>query len=278
MLSNGYYLDLMQSAAQHYLVDPLGGSAADLAPEEKARVLGGEACMWAEFVTPENIDQRIWPRAAAVAERLWSQPDVRDVEDMYRRLQTTSDYLASIGVLHQTQYRVMLERLAGSKEIDALRTLADVLEPLKGYARPHSRQYETTTPLNRLVDAVRPESDAGRTFAAQTQRFLNKPDSIREAAAIHAQLTAWQENDSKVKPLLESKALLQEAAPLSQRLSAVATTGLEALRYLTTGGRPPAAWREQQLAFLKEAQRPQAEMLNTIVPSVQKLVEATVPE
>src|SRR5262249_6688081 len=155
---------------------------------------------------------------AAVAERLWSPQGVSDVDDMYRRLQPTSDYLASIGVRHQAQYRGMLERMAGSKDVEPLRVLADLLEPVKGYARPHSRQYETVTPLNRLVDAVRPESDAGRVFAALTQGFLNKPDSVREAAAMNAQLTAWQENDLKLKPLLESNPMLQEAAPVSQNL------------------------------------------------------------
>src|SRR5947208_13333171 len=79
ILSNGYYLDLMYSAASHYLTDPLAAGPATLAPEEKARILGGEACMSSELVTPENIDGRIWPRAAAVAERLWSPAELRDL-------------------------------------------------------------------------------------------------------------------------------------------------------------------------------------------------------
>jgi hypothetical protein len=58
----------------------------------------------------------------------------------------------------------------------------------------------------------------------------------------------------------------------------VATAGIQALDYLTSGGRAPAAWREQQIALLQDAQKPQAEMLNMIAPSVQKLVEATTPE
>jgi len=67
ILSNGYYIDLNQPAAEHYLVDPLGGDNANLSPEEKKRVMGGEAAMWSEFASSEIIDSRIWPRTAAIA-------------------------------------------------------------------------------------------------------------------------------------------------------------------------------------------------------------------
>ena len=278
ILSYGYYLDLMQPASQHYSIDPLNGAAAGLSPEEKQRILGGEACMWAELITPDNIDERIWPRAAAIAERLWSPQDVRDVDSMYVRLQAAGENLKAAGVLHQTDYRAMLERLAAGTNAQPLRVLADVLEPIKGYARPHTRTYETTTPLNRLVDAVQPESDAGREFARLTQRFLNKTASAEDITAMRNQLSAWQENDQRLEPLLQSNVLLQEAVSLSQGLATVATAGLRALDYLTSGGSAPAAWRDEQLALLKEAQKPQAEMLNTIAPSVEKLVEATVPD
>ncbi len=59
ILSNGYYVDLCYPAEDHYLNDPVpAGSPLD--GSQKALILGGEATMWSELVTPETIDSRIW--------------------------------------------------------------------------------------------------------------------------------------------------------------------------------------------------------------------------
>src|SRR5208282_6291565 len=131
ILSTGYYIDLNQSAAQHYAVDPLEGATAQLTPEQQKNILGGEATMWSEFVTPENVGGRIWPRTAAIAERLWSPKDVTDIDSMYRRLAIVSNDLVYSGQTYQATSELMLQRMAESTDVTSLKVLASVVEPPK---------------------------------------------------------------------------------------------------------------------------------------------------
>src|SRR6266513_1467010 len=134
ILSADYYIDLMFPASQHYLADPIPPDST-LTTEEAKHVLGGEATMWGEWVSPETIDSRIWPRTAAIAERLWSPRDVTDVDDMYRRLDAVSLQLEELGLTHEKNVDMMLRRLTRTKEIGPLKTLASVVEPVKEYHR-----------------------------------------------------------------------------------------------------------------------------------------------
>ena len=51
-----------------------------LPPGDANRLLGGEGCMWTEFVDSANIYARIFPKLLATAERLWSNPNKNNVE------------------------------------------------------------------------------------------------------------------------------------------------------------------------------------------------------
>jgi hexosaminidase len=277
LLSYGYYLDLMWPAARHYAVDPMADAASTLSPEEKARILGGEACMWAEWVTPENVDSRIWPRNAAIAERLWSPQNVTDVDSMYARLNAVSLDLEWLGLTHRSAKFHMLHRMAGTAGISALRVLADVVEPVKDYSREGLTKgpVDLRAPLTRLVDAVSPESDKAREFAALVQKFIQNPKDHATETQIRSQLTTWRDNDAKLAPLLAQSSLLQEDEPLSQNLAALGSAGLQALDYVEKSESEPDAWRTQQLALCEQAKKPQANLLLMVAAPVEQLVNAS---
>ncbi|HKB99399.1 MAG TPA: family 20 glycosylhydrolase [Terriglobales bacterium] len=278
LLSFGYYLDLMWPASQHYAVDPMSGAAASLNPEEKRRILGGEACMWSEWVTPENIDSRIWPRNAAIAERLWSPPEVQDPGSMYARLDELSWRLEWLGLTHRSNLISALHRMAGTDHIAALHTLAEVVEPVKDYARMDSLKtvWDFRAPLNRLVDVANPESNQARHFRDSVQAYIGSGFTDRAAEGeIRTNLATWRDNDARLRPLLEQSFLLHELAPLSEDLTTLGVAGLSALDYLDRSEASPELFRAQQLALLDRARTPKADLLLMVVAPVQRLIEAS---
>ena len=268
-------------SARHYAVDPLSGPAANLSDEEKSRILGGESCMWAEYVNPENIDSRIWPRNAVIAERLWSPQEIKDPDSMHHRMEAISTRMEWLGLTHRTYQRQMLQRIAGGsatpEEFAALNTLACVVEPVKDYERENTAVAEPTsaTPLNRLVDAVPLESATARHFTEAVEKFISA--SCHDPAAqarLREQLTTWRDNDAKLEPLAQRSFLVREVTGSSQDLSSVGSIGLAALDFIAKGQPAPDDWKAQQTVALEQVAKPKAQLLLMPASAVQKLVDA----
>jgi hexosaminidase len=279
ILSNGYYLDHILRASEHYAVDPLGGEATALDSKSKKLILGGEACMWAEFVNPETIDSRIWPRTAAIAERFWSPPHVSDPRDMYRRLEILDGKLDVLGLHHNLNPSKMLQRLVGKNPVRSLRVLAEIVEPVKYYTRPNTRDYTQMTPLNRLVDAAKPESHAARKLENLVDGLLkNDPRTHKNRFVIEASLKEWRDNHIGLLPILESSYLLKEIIPLSQEVKDLADVGLRALKYLEHQQSPHKEWLKNSKKLLERPEKPESELIVAIVPAIRKLYEAAKAE
>ncbi len=189
ILSNGWYIDLCQSTTYHYHNDPLPADSP-LSTDEQRHVLGGEATMWAELVDARNVDSRIWPRTAAIAERLWSPREVNDDADLFRRLEGTSAQLEAIGMRHKSAQQELLRLIADSDHINALKALVDVLQPVQGYERHRLAPHRTFTPLTGLADAAVPDPAEARRITALIDAFLASrsnadADALREAITAH---------------------------------------------------------------------------------------------
>ena len=271
ILSAGYYLDHMQTAEFHYLVDPLPAGHT-LTPEQARRVMGGEACMWHEHVTEESIDSRIWPRMAAIAERFWSPREIRDVADMYRRLGIMRGRLEALGLGHESHTPRMARRLADGQDASALIRLLALTEPVRFGERSSLQRPTQLTPFTFAVDAARPDPPAHWRYralaAAATGSLPDAPAARRELAARFAEWTA-------LLPALDSLARrtprIREVLPAARALARVAAIGSETLTRRAAGPLD-AEWTRARLAELTSLSAPQGLLRISVIPGVMRLL------
>ena len=158
--------------------------------------------------------------------RFWSQPEIRDVGGMYKRLEAVDAELTLLGLTHNSNPRSMLARLTGLNDVDPLKTLADVVEPgelaLRHHANPSGTQ---STPLNRFVDAVVPDSDVARHFGELVDRYLAHHSDTEARDGLRAWMNLWIANDPKVTESVGKRQVAQDALPVSAMLARDAAEG-----------------------------------------------------
>jgi hexosaminidase len=272
ILSNGYYIDLIQPTDFHYLNDPLPAESP-LTPEEAARILGGEATMWAEYVSPETVDSRIWPRTAAIAERFWSPGRVSDLEDMYRRIDRMSLMLEELGLQHERNRPMMLRRLCQCRDVGALEVLLGALEPVKVYNRGRLRKHTQFSPLTRMVDAAWPDAGPAREFRWAVERlidsdFMDEDDFERVRSA----LVTWSDNHAVLEETIRTSPALSDIEAISITLARVSTIGLEALDLATAGTAANRDWLDVRLNSLQTARESHGQTELVMIDPVVDLV------
>jgi len=270
VLSNGYYIDLLQPASDHYIVDPLPADT-NLNADEQKRVLGGEATMWSEWVSPDTIDSRIWMRTAAIAERFWSPREVNDVDDMYRRLDTISVQLEELGLTHRKNQGMLLRRLADGDDISALQSLVEIIEPVKIYQRYQVRPQSMLSPLTGLIDAAQADAPKARAFNKLVQKMIAHKSSD-DIGKLKNFFIEWQRASVQLKPLMENSPSLFEAKQLATDLEDLGKIGIDVADMIQNGSNPGSEWRDAKLKRLAEIAKPKAALEFQIVESMKKLV------
>ncbi len=217
ILSNGYYIDLCQSMVDHYYNDPLPADIG-LTDEEKKFILGGEATMWAELVDSTNIFTRIWPRAAAIAEVLWSgrktfgQDSISNNEAMFERFRPA--LLWNVKINLQDRFFSLLNIPSSPSFVEKIYAYMMIPEPVEYYNRHRFTKYSQFTPFNRLVDILTPDSKLGVAFNNLIGRKL-RGDKVEfpDLKSFGSDLTT-EEID-----IIKKHQVLSEALPLIENIN-----------------------------------------------------------
>nr|WP_315149518.1 family 20 glycosylhydrolase [uncultured Flavobacterium sp.] len=218
VLSNGFYIDLMLGLDNHYSNDPMPKNRTFTA-EEKARILGGEATMWSELVTPTTIDSRIWPRTAAIAERLWSNENVTDLASLRKRMSTISLQLEELGITHIRNKEVLLRNISNNQKNTALEDFSNICEPLKVYSRNiEGTEYKTYSPFTLFADACTADASDALGFEAAVTNYLGNQNSQNQIL-VTDYLRKWININSNLMDLSSNAPLIQPILPLSKSLS-----------------------------------------------------------
>jgi hexosaminidase len=194
---------------------------------------------------------------------------------MYRRLAVISLQLEELGLTHKTYQGMLLRRLVHSDDIEPLRTLVSIIEPVKEYRRYQMREQTMLSPLTGVVDAAAPDSEAGRRFAMMVDGFLgDAPRFLVYRAEISKALADWQAAGVTLEPMIARLPALKEIKPFAKNLSDIGDTGLQAVSFLKLGSQPSTEWRDARLAVLEEAAKPKAALEFAVIPSVRQLIVA----
>ena len=217
ILSNGYYLDLSQSAMFHYSNDPLALNK-DLSEDVLSNIWGGEAAMWSELVDHENVETRIWPRTAAIAERLWSAQTVKDIPNMYERLFEINDFLELSGSNHMSNREKLVRKLGTPDSYTDLLHFLDWVEPIEGYRRHGSNpRYTSYTAMAKPVDAAYPDAESAVKVWLEYLEWKTSGAEIHLSNVIE-RLEALEELVTKLQPYALINPSIKEIVPLLESL------------------------------------------------------------
>jgi hexosaminidase len=178
---------------------------------------------------------------------------------MYQRLWDVSRWLEWTGVQHRADYVPMLAHIAGGRPVEPLLVLGNASEATGITVRSQAQHYTTQTPLDRFVDAARPESE---TIWLMQQAAVRR--SRADLELLRVRFREWS--------VCDAGSYAAELGPVSQNLRTVGAIGMQALGYVTSGQSPPAGWVSQAKQTLNGIEKPVAEVVLAAVRPVRALL------
>jgi len=266
VLSKGYYIDLLKSVKHHYSNEPFINNHG-LTNVQLKNILGGEATMWSELVTPLTIDSRIWPRTAAIAERFWSDKAINDVDNMLKRLEVVSFRLEELGITHIRNRDVILRNISNNQNLTSLINLTKICEPLKAYQRNKGgTQYKSFSPFTQFVDACNTDAIDALYFNENVDDFL-KNNSKETKTELLKLFKKWKQNNIEFIKI-NNNPTLNQLAPLSINLANLSSILIKGLNQNKLNKEDYDSAAE----LIKNMRQPVVDIELAIIPGLEKLI------
>ncbi|WP_087017948.1 family 20 glycosylhydrolase [Thaumasiovibrio subtropicus] len=227
--------------------EPNGGYPAELTEAEEALILGGEITIWLENKDTHTVEQYLWPRSYAIAERLWSDQTLTDERSMYERMQVMDTWSeVSVGLRHHANADMLFKRLAKGQHILPLQQLAKYVEPAQYYARnwekwistePHGQLYNQHERLNRFVDGLVVESYAVYEMEDLVAQFAKGDKEALVALNDHYRMA--KSSAQAAKPIFADHVAAVDTVVVAEQTIIVAELGLALIEKARAGAALP---------------------------------------
>lgn len=231
-VGNAYY-SLSGEAIPSFAISP---RTFTLKPESMENVLGGEIALWSELIDEQSIDARLWPRAFAIAERLWSPADIRDEKDMQKRLDVISNWSsAKLDLKHMRQLESRIKEISAnsSKAMEQIRILTESLEPAQYYHRHHEKSvnesYSRRDSLSKLADVLPSENKFTLEIKHDLAVQLSKRQHLKAIKTLEKELKRWNKN---AQTILNTRTHGEEILSLAKTNLAFTQYALETINKL----------------------------------------------
>lgn len=181
----------------------------------RGKIIGGEATIWSEMVTTDNLDVRIWPRLYVIGERFWSSDKLINEEYMYQRLPHASHYGEHIaGLLHKKQLEARLQHYAQKPtDIMPLLLFSRLIEPAHYYTLHHlaylRSDYHQQASLDQLHDVLPVESLMLKQFDIDVKSYAVSCNNDKRKR-LNNSLAYWKQALSTNKALFQTMTQWQD--------------------------------------------------------------------